>query len=365
MDLMSVTGSYQELSKKYNKFGAPTIEIVVGSQKLVSGAKLSITELEVELTCGYEASGCSFRIEGCYEAKKTDFSSETDAIQIGEKVEVKIGYIRTETVFKDYINQIDYEFGTLDSRAAIRVECMDAKGVLMKTRRLEVFPQKKVDALVNAILGEQPVSSYLSGKEVDASDELDPAFRSNMKTDYEIIREQAEKLGYEFFILQGKAYFRKKEKVTSPIMTLSPREGILDARLSLSGQSLVKTIEVRSIDQESGKMVKGEAAISGKFSKGSSGNKLLGKSRQVYYEAGVRDAGEAKSRATARMEEIKNQFGQMECSCVGLPELGPGRFVKIKDLSKTADRSYYIVYVRHCLNTDGFRTYFKARMKSL
>ena len=183
MDLMSVTGSYRDLSKKYNQFGAPTIEIVVGSKQLVSGAKLNISELEVELTCGYEASGCSFLIEGAYDAKKTDFSSDVDSVQIGEKVEVKVGYIRTESVFKGYISRIEYEFGTDSSGYNIRVECMDAKGVLMKTRRLEVFPQKKVDALVNAILGEQPVSTYLSGKEVDTCPDIEPAFRSNMKTD--------------------------------------------------------------------------------------------------------------------------------------------------------------------------------------
>lgn len=38
-------------------------------------------------------------------------------------------------------------------------------------------------------------------------------------TDYEVIVEQAEKQGYEFFIIQGKAYFRKRQKVTSALMT--------------------------------------------------------------------------------------------------------------------------------------------------
>ena len=61
---------------------------------------------------------------------------------------------------------------------------------------------------------------------------------------------------------QGKAYFRKKQKVTSTILTLSPGQGILRARLSLSGQQLVKKIEIRSIDETNGKQIKGEAALS-------------------------------------------------------------------------------------------------------
>ena len=365
MDLMSVSSSYRELVSKYNHFGAPTVELLVGTKKLVSSASLHITELEVELTSGYEASGCSFLIEGAYEEKNTNFSSETEVLQIGEKIEVMLGYIRTETVFRGYINRVEYEFGGLNSGYGIRVECMDAKGILMKTRRLEVFSQKKADALVGAILGEQPVSSYLWGKEIDRCPDLEPAFRSNMRTDYEIIREQAEKLGYEFFILQGKAYFRKKEKSGSPIMTLTPKEGLISAKLDLSGDGLVKEIEVRAIDEESGKLISGKAVSTGSFSKGSSGSRLLGQSRQVYYEAGIRDAKEAKDRAKARMDASQEQFGVLECECIGIPELAPGRYVQVKKLSKTADRTYYIIFVRHRLDAAGYHTFIKGRIKSL
>lgn len=52
MDLMSVTATYAELEKKYNGFVSPELEIQVGSRKLISGEKLQIGELELELTNG-------------------------------------------------------------------------------------------------------------------------------------------------------------------------------------------------------------------------------------------------------------------------------------------------------------------------
>ena len=365
MDLMGATASFAALAKKYDNFSAPAVEITVGSTKLMSGKDLDIVQLEMELTCGYEASGCVFVIAGAYDVGKTDFSGDISSVQIGEKVEIAVGYIRTESIFKGYINQIDYYYGIGDEDFQIRVECMDAKGLLMKTRRLEFFTEKSADAVVKKILSESPVSSYLTGKEIDTCPKEDIPLRSHMMTDYDLVVEQASKQGYEFFILQGKAYFRKKEKVTSVLMKLSPQNGILGARFVLSGQSLVKKIEVRSIDEENGKQIKGEAAISGKFSKGSSGNMLLGVSRQIYYEPGVKDAAQAKARAKARIDAAADQFGELECECVGIPELSPGRFVEVEKLSSQADRKYYVRYVRHVIDENGYRTFFKAGVSSL
>lgn len=365
MNLMSATSNFSSLAKKYDNFSAPAVEITVGSTKLMSGKDLDITQLEMELTCGYEASGCVFVISGAYDVEKTDFSQDISAIQIGEKVEIAVGYVRTESIFNGYINQIDYDYGTDAEEFTIRVECMDVKGLLMKTRRLEFFAEKSSDAVVTAILSDSPVSSYLSGKEIDSCPKEDIPLRSNMMTDYDLIVEQASKHGYEFFILQGKAYFRKKEKVTSTLIKLSPQNGIIGARFSVSGQSLVKKIEVRSIDEENGEQIKGEATISGKFSKGSSGNMLLGSSRQVFYEPGVKDAAEAKKRAQARIDAAADRFGEIECECVGIPEIAPGRFVEIEKLSSQANRKYYIKYVRHVVDESGYRTFFKAGVNSL
>ena len=365
MDLMSTTTNFKSLAKKYDNFNAPAVEVTVGSTKLMAGKDLDISSVEIELTCGYEASGCTFVISGAYDVEKTSYSKDISSIQIGEKVEVAIGYVRDESVFKGYINQIDYIYGMESEEFDIRVECMDAKGLLMKNRRLEFFTEQSADAVVKKILGEAPVSSFLSGKEVDVCPKEEIPLRSHMMTDYELVVEQASKQGYEFFIIQGKAYFRKKQKVRSTLMKLSPQNGIIGARFSVSGQQLTKKIEVRSIDEENGKQIKGAATVSGKFSKGSSAKMMLGNAAQVYYEPGVKDANEARKRAEARAEAIADQFGQLECECVGIPELAPGRFIEIEQLSAEANRKYYVQYVRHELDENGYRTFIRAGVNSL
>ena len=104
MNLMSATTDFKSLVKKYDNFNAPAVEITVGSTKLMSGKDLDIVSVEIELTSGYEASGCVFVIAGAYDVEKTDFSTDISAVQIGEKVEVSIGYVRKEAVFNGYVN---------------------------------------------------------------------------------------------------------------------------------------------------------------------------------------------------------------------------------------------------------------------
>lgn len=363
MDLMSVTTTYKSLTGKYENFKAPSAEIKVGSKKMVAGNDISIQRLEVELSCGFEASGCVFEIINAYNPEKSDFDKSTECFQIGETIEISVGYIRRESVFKGYINSVEYSFGEDDGQYTIRVECMDAKGLLMKNRRLEFFTEKTADAVVGKVLGEAPVSNYLSGKELDKCPNEEIPFRSHMLSDYDLIVEQASKYGYEFFILQGKAYFRKRQKVSSVLMELKPGECLLEGALNISGQSLAKKVIVRSIDENTGEQIKGEAVISGNF--GKSASKLLGNSTQVFYEAGVKDASEAKSRAAARVEAMAEKFGEFTCTCIGIPELAPGRFIKVSKLSSVADRKYYVQNVRHVLDEEGYVTYIKAGVNSL
>ena len=69
MDLMKGSTSFRSLKKKYDDFSAPSVEVTVGSTKLVSGAGADIFDLELELTSGFEASGCVFYIDGAYDEK--------------------------------------------------------------------------------------------------------------------------------------------------------------------------------------------------------------------------------------------------------------------------------------------------------
>lgn len=172
-------------------------------------------------------------------------------------------------------------------------------------------------------------------------------------------------MGYEFFIIQGKAYFRKAEKTTTPIMTIEPECGVEENTVSFSGNKLVENVEVRSINQENGKMIKGKSKLTGRFSKGSSAGRMYRSTTQVFYEPGVDSVAEASKRADVRMDAMKTHFGSLEMICIGIPELVPGRFVKLDKFASVVNGKYYITGIVHHFDMDGFRTEVKARRSSL
>ena len=366
MSLMTGSTTLTALRKKYNDFTNPSLEIIIDGKRMVMTKKSMIQQLSVDLTSGYEASGCEFVISGCYDYQKKDFDSSIELpLQVGAKAEILIGYqSKKESVFTGYIDTVSWEFSE-DMSPSIRVRCMDAKGLLMKNRRLEEFRQTKPDAVVSYLLSQQPVRTYLTGKSVDMCSKEEVPLRAGMLTDYEIICQQAQKMGFEFFIIDGKAYFQEIEKNKLPIMTLEPEAGIQSLTSSVSGNTLVNEVEVRAIDDKKGKLIKGNARLTGRFSKGSTANRIKVSTTQVFYEAGVESAMEAKKRAKVRIDAMKSGFGSLEITCMGIPELVPGRFVKIDGFADAINDKYYITAVTHDLTDTYFTTTIRGRRDSI
>ncbi len=368
MDLMKGSTTYAQLAKKYYGFRAPSVEVLVDGTQLVKQLSCTVDDVSVDLTCGYEASGASFNIKNQYVQNQTKFDAKGcySKVQLGAKVEIKLGHVKTEKVFSGYISTVEYVFGDEDDKPYIHVECVDVKCLLMKFQRVEVRAEKDVSKLVTALLGESPVGSYLDGKEIKfTQSQKQLRLQMDMKSDYDYIVELAQYMGCEFFIICGKAYFREKPASASAVMTLSPRAGIRRAQMSLRGESLVNKVSVVTIDPATDKLVSGSATISGKFGKGSGPKKMMGSSERTYIDPLSISAKEAADRAKIIMGGLREKFGSIEIETVGIPELVPGRDVKVSGLMPDAEQTFYITAVHHSVGPDGYVTTTEARIDTL
>ena len=172
-------------------------------------------------------------------------------------------------------------------------------------------------------------------------------------------------MGCEFFVINGKAYFREKPAGASAVMTMSPKAGIRSAHVYFRGESLVKKVSVSAIDPATDKLVTGTATISGTFGKGNGSKKMMGESERSYIDPVAISQKEATERAKVIMTGITEEFGAIEIESVGIPELVPGRDIKISGLMKDGDKTYYITGVHHRVDSDGFTTTTEARISSL
>ncbi len=368
MDLMKNVTDISSLKRKYRNFTTPSYRIMLDGKDMKEKFGAGVGALDVELTAGYEASGASFTVVEQYDPKNSNFSTKGPfkQLQLGTKVEIELGYITTIPVFTGLITEISYNFDG-DSPPEINVTCMDAKCLLMKIQRLEIRKEKKISQVVTALLGEQPISGYLKGKEINLTTPEVAAIQLNMESDYNFIIKQAQYFGCEFFIIAGKAYFRSKATMTSPIFTMKSGEGgVLTANLSLRGSGLVETLEVVGINPENDQAISSKAKLSGKFSTGSTAKKMLSKTQRTYFDSNVTSAEDAKKRVEVLTESIARDFGVLQLSCVGNPEIVPGRFIKLEGLMDLAKKSFYITKVSHSYTEEsGFITSLEGGLKTL
>ena len=366
MDLMTAVSAYSQLKLKYRNFEAPTARVLVDGVDIVRQMGAQLSAVTADLSCGYTASGASFDVAGEYRHAESSFSAKGCAklLQLGAKVELQLGYIETETVFSGLVAQVEYRFDA-EEEPVIHVECMDAKCLLMKMQRLEIRSEKKIAAVVNALLGQQPVSSYLSGRTVQLAEAAAEPLQMNMDSDYDFLVRQAQYTGSEFFIFAGRAYFRQPPRAAAPALTLEPSMGVYRAGFSLRGAPLVKKVTVAGVDPSSDNPVRASAAATGSFGKGAGPSRMLSGTERTYFDPRATSAKLAADRAQVLMEGIQQQFGVLECQCRGLPELVPGRWLKVQGFQDEANRSFYITDVRHVLHEGGFETTFEARITSL
>lgn len=367
LDFMSMTTTYEALKKKYQDFAAPTVHILVDNVDITNILKAQIADVSVQLSTESQASGCSFNLVGEYAPENTAFkvTGGYTNLQIGAKVEVRLGYVITELVFYGLIVELEYVFENEDSAPYIHVECMDAMCLLMKQQNMALFTGRTVSDAVNTMFSQQPFSSYIRGRKVDISLDREEMISNAMEDDFSFVSRYAAEIGYEFFIVRGKVYFRKTPGMSLTLMILGPDQGLRSAKLSLRGTGLYHKAIVVGISPDNNEPVYGEHIMTGVFSKGPQAYKMMGTSEKIVFDQTATSTSDAMKKAKLMIKQAKNSFGRIECQCIGIPELVPGRHIRVTGLTPDAEKGCYLLKVSHTFNDSGFSTSFEARVDSI
>ena len=79
------------------------------------------------------------------------------------------------------------------------------------------------------------------------------------------------------------------------------------------------------------------------------------------YSEFVRTDQECVTLAQARLNALAMNFVAGSGTCVGIPELIPGRFIEIKGLDGDSVGTYFISKVHHRFNQEGYSTQFEVK----
>lgn len=352
-DLMTGVTNYKLLETRYGNFVVPALKIKVNGMDTIKTMSLIVEDITITLSLN-EAGSAVIKLAGLYDEKSHSFQSAVKSkFMIGTVAEVEIGYLSsTQKVFKGYVAMLGAEFG---EHPIMVVTLMDARRLMMSSgKKYKLYDVKNYSDTVKTVL-----SSYsrLCTPSVDATSDSLTKPVSQTTNDYDFIKKELIGKGCvdrEFFIVGDKAYFRKPQKVTAPIMAVQYGRELQELKVDFSWLDLkIEAVGYNPAEQEA---VTAQTAAKGVMSQ----SKIMAKTPVFTVtapDADSREKAKVRADAIARMRINKSCTGRG--SMLGLPELVPGRYLKVESLEKMMDRQYYITEVVHVMNGESFLTYFE------
>lgn len=373
--------TYQQLSQKYHDFSIPMANVVVNGKSFGENREqMLIGEVEIEITCGFEASAASYRIYNCLDSNTGEYQINAlkPYILLGSVVIIFLGYQGSmEEVFRGVITQVQF-IGEEEEIPCIEVNAMDMKGIMMANchaRQVraqdysgavrEIFDKNSYQNLMSqGVIQNLQISSTPDAKsqETDVSETIEMVSES----DYEFVVKAAKRWNYEFFIRKGTLYFRRAKDTQETLLKLGSGQGLFGFWINYNLCGLVNMVEVRGMDIKKGEVITAKKRFNHKISLGNKAKSLISQTERVFIDPSIHTKKQAQGRADMLLEEMAYQYGELEGNCVGIPELLPGSFVELEGLGAAADNQFYLKKVRHVLNTEiGYRTYLMAQAPGL
>ncbi len=357
-------GSYtfQALSSKYEDFRGPAFTIKV-DDTVLNSAEMPIASLEVELNATGAASGCHFSVESLYDfAQSKWINNLAKTIQVGAKLEVLGGYVKQEVIFYGYVDEFSMEYsGSAPPRLA--VTGIDGFGYLMSCQEPIYGGKKKPQKVVEDILTKAVSAGYAKSKTVGSLEGFDVPVVKEKMDDFKYLRLLSQRYCMSLFSVAGELIFDNVVSNSSPLISFTVGMGLLNFQRRLSLQGQVGEVEIwgRDINQKFIKGVANSISIGGS---GKSAVELAPKFKQTAvreYNEYVRTEKECVELAQARLDHLALNFVSGQGTCVGIPELIPGRYISVKGLDDDTEGSYFLSAVRHRFTREGYFTEFEVK----
>lgn len=349
----SDTFSYSELKAKYGGFRNPCCAVKAGGTDIQT-LGLFVSEMEIRQTIRNKAGTCTFVISNGYDIVSGSFKDEiADNFPLGQTVEAGMGYTTPVYMFKGFVTDISFSFEGGRPPSA-RITCSDIRSLMMQGKLNAMPPVASFPLMIPLIM--LMYTSILNMKIVyyDVWNILED-FRQNTN-DFNYLYDYGLKRGYEFFVLGEYCYFRKKWQNTALLMNLKWGESIISFN--------------RATSYSSNKL---SGALSGLLSflpffedkmltpQGYPNKMATPQIPKVQVDtSAAKNTLDLINIMATSLRNLGDNMAAGTVKCVGIPELIPGRYIRLTGLDKNYfDGDYYIEEVTHNLTSGGYVTSFE------
>ena len=354
--------SYNELAKTYDNFTAPGFEITLDGKELAQG-KYIIPGVEVEISATGTAGGCSFKIEGQYDFKNSKWVNDAEKLlKPGAKLSVKAGYQERKELFFGYVDEYSLDFNS-DGTPFITVNGLDGLGYLMNMCQPIYAGEKKPKEIVETILKKSQSAGYAKKLQVGSLDGFETPIIKEQVDDWKFLCMMAERYGASLFAVNGELIFDDVLTKTSPIMTLTVGKSIrnFSRRVSLAHQ--VGKVEVlgRDVNQKAIKGVASSVTTGGEGKTAAEWVSGLQESVLRVRSEYARTQKECELMAQNRLNSLSMGFVSGGGECIGIPELIPGRYLKVDGGDELTNGTYFLSKVIHRVQWGQYTTAFEIK----
>lgn len=373
---------FRGLETTYKKFLNPVAVVKVNGKEFSKNkANLILSGLDVDLSCGFEASCASFCIYNSFEKETGEFRFEEikEYIFLGSSVEISLGYGESvKTVFVGFIARVNFICG--EEIPCVKVTAMDVKGIMMANNYAkqllsysfsdavrEIFQKNMyITMQERSIIRDIHITDTPDKAKKTSDKEISQAMEMVCESDYEFVVKAAKKFNYEFFTECGCVIFRKAKANQESLIEIGSGSGLKNFDLEYDITGLTETIQARGFDAGKAKIIQAKKKLNNTISKGNKAKPFIKKSEMVYLDSTITSQEEAENRVDYLMEEMLYRFGALDAECIGLPELKPGYFIRIKGFGKAVDNRFYLMNVRHVINeNEGFTSKIKGKASDI
>lgn len=343
------TVSYSSLVKKYENFMVPAMVMKIDNKDVSRMSGIYIAQVDVQLSIDSICSA-SFTLENVYKLQESSFFSNIKSnFQLGSIVSIELGYgSSTEPVFWGYIHELQYSF---DEVASISVNALDMRRLMRMNQENRTFSDKSYSEIFKEVIGKYS-KVYQSTKVDTMTDKIERLAQNVNDYDF-VLKELCKKANKEFYVLAGKVYFQDKNESKIPLITLKWGENLFS--FHVNRRYCNEEIAVYGVDGKDVVISKEQVVSDGKM------KKLTAKPlRRDIKGSNVDDKKGTQALARKEAQKRKRNAKDGSGSCIGIPELMPGRYIAIENLDVDgSDFKGYVTRVSHSFSESGFTTNFE------
>ena len=359
--------TFQQLAKQYNDFAVPAYLLLIDGKEM-KPADLQITDISAKLTSDFEMNSCEFNVAASYNQEKGKLDPDIyTLLKPGKSVDLKMGYGTPEDgVFKGYINSLSFSFnsGGID----VFVQCLDAKGALVKSNKWLTHSSEKISALVEKIL-KAKCSKYADIKVGTLT--FDPNIELNKNRqeidDYHFIIELAKIVNASFCVVYDTLNFcdnlgnTAKEKVR-----LKWGESLMEfsTEINLSGQ--VGSVNIHGTDPQTQEHFSTDAnSVKGSGTEAAAVATIVGNRSIDEVSTKVIDKNQATKLADSRLQALASKFSRCRGKTIGIPIIKAGDRIGVSGMGSGIDGTYFLTQVTHRINGQGYETSFEGQRSKI